>query len=591
MSTSTSRQTLAIYWRHAKRYPTLLIGGLLTIPVTTLVNNFLPGLIAANVMDRLARGDYTEGALLQSFGTPLALFAVCLLIGVGAWRLVDVFMWRLEARVMQDLAHLTFNHLIYLSADFHANNFSGSIVSKNSKFLGAYVRIADTTIYGTFPMLWGIFFTSVILYSRAPVFVYAFNAVVFSYIIAALFVTKPTRQASEVHANKESAQTGALADAVTNILAIKSYSGKQHEKARYKTHTDQTRLALLRLMKKMNVQLTIFSTFTRLIQITALVAGAYSVVVRKADIGTIFLVLSYSSIIADQLFNFSQNAVRNYNRSLGDASGMTKILAEKATVADPSIPEKAASGNGHVVFDQVAFRHQGTKQQLFTDFSLELKPGEKVGLVGHSGSGKTTLTRLLLRFSDVLDGSITIDGQDIRHLTQEDLHERITYVPQEPLLFHRSLSENIAYGKRRATAKEIEHVAKLAHAHEFIKDLPDGYETLVGERGIKLSGGQRQRIAIARAMIKDAPIVLLDEATSALDSESEKLIQDALWKLMEGRTTLVIAHRLSTIQKMDRILVMEDGKIIEQGTHKELLLKKGTYAELWSHQSGGFIED
>lgn len=591
MSISTTKQTLTIYWQHVSRYPVLLIGGLISVPITTLVNNFLPGLIAASVMDRLARGDFIQGDMWQSFGTPLALYAACLLIGVAGWRLVDVFVWRLEARVMKDLAHHTFNHLLHLSADFHSNTFSGSLVSKNSKFLGSYVRIADTTIYGTLPMLWGIFFTSVILYSRAPIFVYAFNVVVFSYILASFFVTKSTRIASEEHANRESAQTGALADAVTNILAIKSYSGKKHEDKRYDVYTEGTKNALLNLMRKMNVQLSVFSSFTRLIQITALTAGVYSVVVRRADIGTIFLVLNYSGIIADQLFNFSQSSIRNYNRSLGDASGMTKILAESATVKDPAKPEQKVAGRGHVVFDDVAFRHDGTKRSLFTDFNLELKPGEKVGLVGHSGSGKTTLTRLLLRFSDVLGGAISVDGQDIRMLAQDDLHDKITYVPQEPLLFHRSLAENIAYGKKRASQKEIERVAKLAHAHEFIKDLPEQYETLVGERGVKLSGGQRQRIAIARAMIKDAPIVLLDEATSALDSESEALIQEALWKLMEGRTTLVIAHRLSTIQKMDRIIVLDNGRIAEQGTHSELIKKRGIYADLWAHQSGGFIED
>ena len=198
---------------------------------------------------------------------------------------------------------------------------------------------------------------------------------------------------------------------------------------------------------------------------------------------------------------------------------------------------------------------------------------------------------MLLRFSDIDSGKILIDGQDITRLTQDDLRLHIAYVPQEPLLFHRSLHDNIAYGAREASFKDVERAAKMAHATEFIQGLPEGYDTLVGERGIKLSGGQRQRIAIARAMLKDAPILVLDEATSALDSDSEQLIQDALWKLMQGRTALVIAHRLSTIQKMDRILVMEDGRIVEQGSHAELIAHKGIYAELWNHQSGGFIED
>jgi ATP-binding cassette subfamily B protein len=212
-------------------------------------------------------------------------------------------------------------------------------------------------------------------------------------------------------------------------------------------------------------------------------------------------------------------------------------------------------------------------------------------VVGHSGSGKTTLTRLLLRFSDIESGAIMIDGQDIGNVTQKSLRESIAYVPQEPMLFHRSLRENIAYGKPNATMKEITAAAEKANALEFIKKLPDGFETTVGERGVKLSGGQRQRIAIARAILKDAPILVLDEATSALDSDSEKLIQDALSKLMKGRTSIVVAHRLSTIAKLDRIIVLEDGQIAEQGSHDELLKQKGTYAKLWAHQSGGFIEE
>ena len=243
--------------------------------------------------------------------------------------------------------------------------------------------------------------------------------------------------------------------------------------------------------------------------------------------------------------------------------------------------------------DKVTFTHdEGQGDTLFHDFSLNIKPGEKIGLVGASGSGKTTLTKLLLRFADIDSGKITIDGQDISEVTQASLRAKIAYVPQEPLLFHRSVRENIAYGRPDATDAEIEEAAKKAGAYDFIVGLKDGFDTMVGERGIKLSGGQRQRVAIARAILKDAPILVLDEATSALDSESEALIQKSLETLMENRTSIVIAHRLSTIAKLDRIIVLKNGKIVEDGSHDELINKKrGVYAKLWARQSGGFIEE
>ena len=223
------------------------------------------------------------------------------------------------------------------------------------------------------------------------------------------------------------------------------------------------------------------------------------------------------------------------------------------------------------------------------DFSIG--SNQKVGLVGTSGGGKTTITKLLLRFIDIGSGAITIDGQDIKEVTQASLRDAITYVPQEPMLFHRSLFENIAYGKSAATKDEVIAAAQAAHAHDFITSLPHGYDTLVGERGIKLSGGQRQRVAIARAFLKKAPIIILDEATSALDSESEKYIQESLWELMKGKTALVIAHRLSTIKHLDRIIVLDQGKIVQDGTHDQLIQEKGVYAKLWSHQSGEILED
>jgi ATP-binding cassette subfamily B protein len=306
--------------------------------------------------------------------------------------------------------------------------------------------------------------------------------------------------------------------------------------------------------------------------------------------GTAYLLLTYTLNVSRQLWSIN-GVIRSYNRLMGDANDMVEILNTPIDITDASTTSLVVP-QGNIRFDNMTFTHDdGEGVQIFNNFSLDIQPGQRVGLVGHSGSGKTTLVRLLLRFSDIASGKISIDGVNIAECSQESLRGAISYVPQEPLLFHSSLRENIAYGKPGATDAEVEEAARQANAHEFITGLKKGYDTLVGERGIKLSGGQRQRIAIARAILKDAPILVLDEATSALDSESELLIQSALTKLMKGRTSVVIAHRLSTIAKLDRIIVLEDGKIAEDGTHEELTKKNGTYAKLWAHQSGGFIEE
>lgn len=587
---SQAKKVIRYYWRHATVYPSLVLGLLFSVPLTVLINSFLPSLIIANILSRLSEHHYGNN-IWHDFGPLLIVYFLLVSSGIWAWRLVDWFAFRLEGKIERDLARQVFSHMLDESADFHANNFSGSLVSQNNKLLSGYIRIADTSIFQVMPMIVGIVFAAVILGLRVPV--YGGLLIVFAvlFIVAALRISRPVRVLSAQHAANESAQTGYLADAITNVMAIKSFAQGSYERRRFAAVADATEGSLLRFMHVQGRLFNYMGAISRVISTIAVLMGIFSVVVLKVNIGTVFLMLTYTSTIVDQLFNFSNSSLRNYNRSVGDAADMIGILAQTPSILDPVEPEVSRIKKGAVTFQNVIFQHQESSDAIFQDLSVQIKPGEKVGLVGHSGSGKTTFTRLLLRFSDIDEGAILIDGQNIAHITQDDLHARIAYVPQEPVLFHRTIAENIGYGKMNASLGAIKRVAKHAHAAEFIDLLPKGYNTLVGERGVKLSGGQRQRVAIARAMLKNAPILVLDEATSALDSESEVLIQDALWKLMEGRTAIVIAHRLSTIQKMDRIVVLEEGKIVEQGTHKELLRAKGTYAKLWAHQSGGFMED
>jgi ATP-binding cassette subfamily B protein len=304
----------------------------------------------------------------------------------------------------------------------------------------------------------------------------------------------------------------------------------------------------------------------------------------KISLGMFVLIQSYMFSLFDILWNLGKSLTRAM-KAMTDMQEVVDIFDTPIDIVDPRKPEKLKINEGRVIFKEISFSYKGGIS-VFKDFNLEIAPGEHIGLVGHSGAGKSTITRLLLRFSDIKEGKIIIDGQDIKNITQNDLRSMISYVPQESILFHRTIGENIAYSRPSATREEIIDVAKKAFAHSFITRLPKGYDTLVGERGIKLSGGERQRIAIARAMLKNSPIVVLDEATSSLDSVSESFIQRAFEKLIKGKTTIVVAHRLSTISKMDRIVVLDNGDIVEMGTHKELLEKNGVYANLWNHQTG-----
>jgi ABC-type multidrug transport system fused ATPase/permease subunit len=305
-------------------------------------------------------------------------------------------------------------------------------------------------------------------------------------------------------------------------------------------------------------------------------------------VGDFVLVQSYLLGLFNQLTSINRNMRRCYD-AIADASEMIEIIKMPHDVVDVPGAAKLAVNDGKIVFDDVGFSYPNGSAAL-TRFDLTIAGGEKLAFVGPSGAGKTTITKLLLRFYDVTDGAIKIDGQNIAAVTQDSLRNAIAFVPQEPILFHRTLMENIRYGRRDATDDEVFAAAHAAHCDKFIGSLSEGYGTLVGERGVKLSGGERQRVAIARAILKNAPILVLDEATSSLDSESEALIQDALQTLMQDKTTIVIAHRLSTIMKMDRIVVIEDGGIAAEGSHHELLEQGGLYKKLWSIQAGGFME-
>lgn len=383
---------------------------------------------------------------------------------------------------------------------------------------------------------------------------------------------------------------GLIADALTNNLIVKTFANEDIEQKRLKTKHEEFKWVYRQDSIRMASQGTLRVLTMVVAQMVAISVCAWQVASGRMDVAIAVFALTYLQRIASQLFALGE-MINGYDKVFLETTPMSEALMRPTLVNDVPDAKDLVEVEPTVDFAGVSYKYGDSNNSVIKNIDLQVKAGEKIGLVGHSGAGKTTITHLLLRFADVTAGAIKVGGHDIRTVTQKSLRRNIAYVPQEPMLFHRSLRENIAYGRPNASDNQIRKAAKQANALEFIKELPNGLDTLVGERGVKLSGGQRQRVAIARAILKDAPILVLDEATSALDSHSERLIQEALQKLMTGRTSIVIAHRLSTIAKMDRIVVLKDGRIAEQGSHKELLARNKIYAALWAHQSGGFIEE
>ncbi len=581
------KQTLVLFWQFARKYPGWLALVLITPIIATLLTGYISPLILSRFLDQLQHGTVS----MANSGSLVWLYVASEVLGqIIAWRLALYAIWRFDLKVMRDTYQTIFNKLTNESLDFHANRFGGSLVSQTNKFVHASENLWDTMVWSVLPMVTAITATVVIMsfyYWPYALFILGLSVV---FTAAAAISTKLLVPANTSEAQADTSITAHISDMVTNITTVKAFGREQAEAERTIGAVDNWAVTSRRVMRGVIVATTSYSSIIVAINAGALLFAITAASTIGVSVGTVYLMLTYTMLVGQQLWQMN-SIMRTYSKIMGDAYDMTTILTAPSQLVDTTSAKLAVTA-GAISFNDVSFAHDNGKgTKVFSGFNLTIKPGERIGLVGHSGSGKSTLVRVLLRFSDIQAGSIVIDNQDIASVTQQSLHESIAYVPQEPLLFHRSLAENIAYGNQSASRQQIIAAAKKANAWEFIKQLPGGLETLVGERGIKLSGGQRQRIAIARAILKKSNIIVLDEATSALDSESEKLIQDALAKLMSSSTSIVIAHRLSTIAKLDRIIVLKNGAIAEQGTHSQLLAMNGEYAKLWKHQSGGFLEE
>lgn len=585
--------TLKLFWGTIRKHKKFFVPAMILHPIAIFLTGYAGMLIISLVVNRLTTENIPTDQLLTTFWPYIVVFVAA--IGTGElvlWRVVMYLQWTMSDKVVYELNRKVFDALAEQSMEFHTNRFGGSLVSQANKFTSAFARLADLYLFNIAPMIYAFIFTFIILVPVLPFFAFVLAGFAIIFMTIAWMSFKSIRKLNVREAETHNKVSGQIADSITNIMAVKSFSRERHEKDRFERFASDARQAGFAIRTAVILRDFWFGLIITLIMTSAFITLIFGNAWFGVAIGTLLLAVTYTMQILGTLWGFN-GMLRQLNRIFGDAREMSLVLNLKQSVTDAPNVKPLKTHAGAIDIDSMTFSHADARKDdtIFKDFSLSIKPSQRVGLVGHSGSGKTTLTKLILRFADIQSGSITIDGQSISDVTQSSLREAIAYVPQEPMLFHRTLKENIMYGKPDATDEQVRDAAEKANALDFIEKLSDGFETLVGERGVKLSGGQRQRIAIARAILKDAPILILDEATSALDSESEKLIQDALQKLMKGRTSIVIAHRLSTIAKLDRIIVMEDGKITEDGSHESLITQKGSYAKLWSHQSGGFIEE
>lgn len=527
--------------------------------------------------------------LLKAILVPAVLFVLLYQAMDLCWALYDYFKLKTLPRVRENIINSLFSYLQKHSYSYFQKNFSGSLSNKVSDMARGSESVIAQAVEPMFSQIMCLVIAIFSMYLVHPFssMVLLLWSVVFLGIVVVCY-HKMLRY-SEVFSESHSVAMGKLVDSVTNIINVKLFARSRFEHEYLSQYVQDAR------EKDTNLQWYTFKVkIMQGVSVTLLFGFMVGALIYARErglvtVGDFAFILTLAMTVMQGLWYLASHFL-TFSQELGVCKQALSIINVPHEITDAANAQPLMVTRGEIVFDHVTFNYERGKN-LFKDQSIIIQGGQKVGLVGFSGSGKTTFVNLILRFYEISSGKILIDGQDIREVTQESLHAQISVIPQEPLLFHRSIFENIAYGKIGATKEEVIEASKLAHCHEFIEAWPEGYHTIVGERGMKLSGGQRQRLAIARAILKNAPILILDEATSALDSITEEQIRESVEYLMQGRTTFVIAHRLSTLTDMSRILVFTGGHVAEDGTHEELMELNGHYAKLWALQADGFLPE
>lgn len=580
---SSDQITLSLYWQTIRSQPKLFWRSNLVL-VSAVAINIVAPYATSNILARLIQ----PGANLNPY---LVLFAVAAIIGVLSNRIGFMALMEQAANIAEELRLKAFNMLLQRSIGFHNNSVGGKIISDTIDFPRAFNTINGLIYIELLPFLvtmvvgLGIIFWqdavlgTIMLTMSVLIIGWAW---LFSY-----YQSEERNQRKEVQRDVYAH----IGDTISNIMTVKSFGQEQREETTQRRLSKKLEKLQVRDWVKVGTDGSNRHFALLLIQFGFIAYLIYKTKQDPSSLAIGIFAFTYSLGMTNRLFQVNA-IIRQYEEAMLEANPMSKLLQKQIEIQDAPDASKLRIKTGQIDILDMSFTYPDGDDAVFSNLTLSVKPGERIGLVGPSGGGKSSLMRLLLRFNDVTSGSIKIDGQNISLVTQKSLRDAIAYVPQEPLLFHRTIRDNLLYGvEGEVTEENLIAAAKRAHAYSFISKLPQGFETIVGERGVKLSGGQRQRIAIARAILRDAPILLLDEATSALDSISEKHIQAALATLMKNKTVVVIAHRLSTINELDRIVVINDGKIIEEGSHKQLLKLGGHYSDLWQHQTGGFLSD
>jgi ATP-binding cassette, subfamily B, bacterial len=588
---ASTKETLAYCWRQMEPDRGAFAGACTAIVLGTLANAVAAPLIFASLLSRISNLG-PHGGLWQSFGPLLVAYAIVLAAATLFGRIGGWMNWGATLRSFARAITSGYDHLIGLSHSWHTDRPSGEVIATLETSTWAFADMIDA-------MVWGILRISVTTIGAIVVLgVVAWPvALVMAGLVGVFVLVLHRRMGRVVAAEKQfsdahSRATGVIADTIANLTTVRSQAAEEREKDHVGALVADSISADLRARKVFTGTRIQMESAMAFFNWAAIVVGVVLALHHVAAAGAVYLILFYATFVGTSLEE-SFEFIRMISRAIGRCAKFAGIALTEPDIVDvPGAPDMVVP-RGRVDFRDLRFAYRAGAP-LFDGLDLRIEPGEHVGLVGPSGSGKTTLTKLMLRFADRDGGLIEIDGQDIARVTQQSLRRHIAYVPQDPQMLHRTIAENICYGMELEEGVDMDlvrAVGRAAYVDEFVERLPDGYETMVGERGMKLSGGQRQRVAIAQAMAKKSRVLVLDEATSALDSESESLVQEALWHLMEGTTALVVAHRLATIARLDRIVVLDRGRVVEQGTHAELLEagRAGVYGRLWAHQSGGFL--